>query len=56
MKSNFLKKLGAAVALLCLLAATGFPLPLALGHQALAFMLAGATIAWLADITPRRDA
>ena len=30
------------------------PLPLALGHQALAFMLAGATIAWLADITPRR--
>jgi cytochrome c oxidase assembly protein subunit 15 len=31
------------------------PLPLALGHQALAFMLAGATIAWLADITPRRQ-
>jgi len=30
------------------------PLPLALGHQALAFMLAGATIAWLADITPRK--
>lgn len=30
------------------------PLPLALGHQALAFMLAGATCAWLADITPRR--
>jgi cytochrome c oxidase assembly protein subunit 15 len=30
------------------------PLPLALGHQALAFMLAGATMAWLADITPRR--
>jgi heme a synthase len=30
------------------------PLPLALGHQALAFMLVGATIAWLADITPRR--
>ena len=32
------------------------PLPLALGHQALAFMLAGATVAWLADITPRRAA
>jgi cytochrome c oxidase assembly protein subunit 15 len=32
------------------------PLPLALGHQALAFMLAGATIAWLADITPRKAA
>ncbi|HEX4296518.1 MAG TPA: COX15/CtaA family protein, partial [Devosia sp.] len=30
------------------------PLPFALGHQALAFMLAGATIAWLADITPRK--
>jgi cytochrome c oxidase assembly protein subunit 15 len=30
------------------------PLPLALGHQALAFMLAGATVAWLADVTPRR--
>ena len=32
------------------------PLPLALGHQALAFMLAGATMAWLADITPRKAA
>jgi len=32
------------------------PLPLALGHQALAFMLAGATIAWLADVTPRKAA
>ncbi|MEQ1771767.1 MAG: COX15/CtaA family protein, partial [Devosia sp.] len=31
------------------------PLPLALGHQALAFMLAGATIAWLADVTPKRS-
>ncbi len=30
------------------------PLPFALGHQALAFMLAGAVCAWLADITPRR--
>ena len=30
------------------------PLPLALGHQALAFMLAGSVCAWLADITPRR--
>jgi cytochrome c oxidase assembly protein subunit 15 len=30
------------------------PLSLALGHQALAFMLAGAVMAWLADITPRR--
>jgi cytochrome c oxidase assembly protein subunit 15 len=30
------------------------PLSLALGHQALAFMLAGAITAWLADITPRR--
>jgi hypothetical protein len=27
---------------------------LALGHQSLAFMLAGATMAWLADITPRQ--
>ncbi len=26
------------------------PLPLALGHQALAFMLAGAVVAWLADM------
>jgi len=33
---------------------THVPLPLALGHQALAFMLAGATVAWLADVTPRR--
>ena len=30
------------------------PLPLALGHQALAFMLAGSVCAWLADITPRK--
>jgi cytochrome c oxidase assembly protein subunit 15 len=30
------------------------PLSLALGHQALAFMLAGAITAWLADMTPRR--
>ncbi|MEO8758774.1 MAG: COX15/CtaA family protein [Devosia sp.] len=30
------------------------PLPFALGHQALAFMLAGATMAWFADITPRK--
>jgi ATPase subunit of ABC transporter with duplicated ATPase domains len=30
------------------------PLPIALGHQALAFMLAGATMAWLADVPPRR--
>jgi len=30
------------------------PLPLAIGHQALAFMLAGAICAWLADITPRQ--
>jgi cytochrome c oxidase assembly protein subunit 15 len=30
------------------------PLPLAIGHQALAFMLAGAICAWLADITPRK--
>ncbi len=30
------------------------PLPLALGHQALAFMLAGAVMAWIADITPRK--
>jgi cytochrome c oxidase assembly protein subunit 15 len=30
------------------------PLPVALGHQVLAFMLAGATMGWLADITPRR--
>ena len=32
------------------------PLPFALGHQALAFMLAGATMAWLADISPRKAA
>jgi cytochrome c oxidase assembly protein subunit 15 len=32
------------------------PLSLALGHQALAFMLAGAITAWLADIGPRRVA
>jgi cytochrome c oxidase assembly protein subunit 15 len=30
---------------------TFVPLPLALGHQALAFMLAGATVAYLADLT-----
>jgi cytochrome c oxidase assembly protein subunit 15 len=30
------------------------PLPLGLGHQALAFMLAGATIAYLADLTRLR--
>jgi len=30
------------------------PLPLALGHQVMAFMLAGATMAWLADVTPRK--
>lgn len=30
------------------------PLPLALGHQVLAFMLTGATIGWLADVTPKR--
>ncbi len=30
------------------------PLSLALGHQALAFMLAGAVTAYLADMTPRR--
>ncbi|OJX51680.1 MULTISPECIES: COX15/CtaA family protein [unclassified Devosia] len=29
------------------------PLSLALGHQALAFMLAGAIVAWLADMRPR---
>ncbi|WP_417309886.1 COX15/CtaA family protein [Devosia sp.] len=34
---------------------TMVPISLALGHQALAFMLAGATIAYLADSTPRRD-
>ena len=30
------------------------PISLALGHQALAFMLAGAVTAYLADVTPRR--
>ena len=30
------------------------PISLALGHQALAFMLAGATIAYLADTAPRK--
>lgn len=30
------------------------PISLALGHQALAFMLAGAVTAWLADVLPRR--
>ncbi len=29
------------------------PLTLALGHQALAFMLAGAVVAWLADMRTR---
>jgi len=29
------------------------PLSLALGHQALAFMLAGAVVAWLADMRPK---
>ena len=29
------------------------PLSVALGHQALAFMLAGAITAWLADMRPR---
>ena len=33
---------------------TFVPLPLALGHQALAFMLAGATTAYLADLTRLR--
>jgi cytochrome c oxidase assembly protein subunit 15 len=33
---------------------TFVPVPLALGHQALAFMLAGATIAYLADLTRLR--
>lgn len=33
---------------------TFVPLPLALGHQALAFMLAGAAIAYLADLTRLR--
>jgi cytochrome c oxidase assembly protein subunit 15 len=32
------------------------PLSLALGHQALAFMLAGAVTAYLADLSPRRAA
>ena len=33
---------------------TFVPLPLALGHQALAFMLAGATVAYLSDLTRLR--
>ena len=33
---------------------TFVPVPLALGHQALAFMLAGAIIAYLADLTRLR--
>lgn len=32
---------------------TSVPLSLALGHQSLAFMLAGAITAWWADLTPR---
>lgn len=32
------------------------PISLALGHQALAFMLAGATVAYLADAHPRKSA
>jgi cytochrome c oxidase assembly protein subunit 15 len=32
------------------------PISLALGHQALAFMLAGAVTAYLADATPRKSA
>jgi len=36
------------------MAPTFVPLPLALGHQALAFMLAGATMAYLADLNRLR--
>jgi cytochrome c oxidase assembly protein subunit 15 len=48
----FLVLLQVALGIATLLAAV--PMSLALGHQALAFMLAGAVTAWLADAMPRR--
>ncbi|MEO8882623.1 MAG: COX15/CtaA family protein [Devosia sp.] len=56
--NGWLPRLGVLVLLQVLLGITTLltfvPLPLALGHQALAFMLAGATIAYLADLSRLR--
>lgn len=56
--NGWLPRLGLLVVLQVALGITTLltfvPLPLALGHQALAFMLAGATIAYLADLTRLR--
>ena len=53
--NGWLPRLGGLVLLQVALGITTLltfvPLPLALGHQALAFMLAGATMAYLADLT-----
>ena len=55
---GWLPRIGALVALQLVLGIatllTMVPISLALGHQALAFMLAGAVTAYLADATPRR--
>ena len=45
---------GLQVALGILTLVNSVPISLALGHQALAFMLAGATMAYLADTSPRK--
>jgi len=56
--NGWLPRLGALVLLQVALGITTLltfvPLPLALGHQALAFMLAGATVAYLADLSRLR--
>jgi len=56
--NGWLPRLGVLVLLQALLGITTLltfvPLPLALGHQALAFMLAGATMAYIADLTRLR--
>jgi len=56
--NGWLPRLGALVLLQVALGITTLltfvPLPLALGHQALAFMLAGATMAYLADLNRLR--
>jgi cytochrome c oxidase assembly protein subunit 15 len=56
--TGWLPRIGLLIALQAILGITTLlshvSLPVALGHQALAFMLAGATVAWLADVTPKR--
>jgi len=56
--NGWLPRLGVLVVLQVLLGITTLltfvPLPLALGHQALAFMLAGATMAYIADLSRLR--